>query len=430
MNSKDLMKLGLRELQEQGSQDSVVIVRENEVKEFVYEKKHVNLLRTTKQSTMTMKSVIDLKSFTQTINQITEDEIKQAAVEIVETTRNSDPDPGNGITETVNCQDFTFGNPQPDIEMLYERLTEFHNYCSVNHPNLILEQVIASYNYSVYNYMDSNGNDLSQTNGMYFITVMFTSKEGKNTSSFNYYGYSALIPDMPIAEHPRIKSLLKESTEQTQNKPIPENFIGEIIIVPECMEDFLSNFCSLLSGITLITDTCVYKDKIGFQIAHSDFNLTAKPIDNEFTQENHINYEGYLLENATIVENGILKTFITDRYSSKKTGYPRFTSSSWYLDLREGKQSLSEMIKDVKKGILLSRFSGGRPADNGDFSGVAKNSYYIEDGEIKFPVNETMISGNIPEMLKNIKAISSERINSGTSVIPWVTISNLNISGK
>ena len=76
-----------------------------------------------------------------------------------------------------------------------------------------------------------------------------------------------------------------------------------------------------------------------------------------------------------------------------------------------GEESLNTMIKGVKRGILLTRFSGGRPNRNGDFSGVAKNSFYLEDGEIKHPLTETMIAGNLAALFRNITAVSQERVN-------------------
>ncbi len=70
------------------------------------------------------------------------------------------------------------------------------------------------------------------------------------------------------------------------------------------------------------------------------------------------------------------------------------------------------------------------PSANGDFSGVAKNSYYIEDGEIKYPVSEVMVSGNLTELFQNIIEISKERINFGTSIYPYIHTSGVTISGK
>ena len=82
------------------------------------------------------------------------------------------------------------------------------------------------------------------------------------------------------------------------------------------------------------------------------------------------------------------------------------------------------------EGLLVARFSGGRPNENGDFSGIAKNSYYIENGKILYPVSETMISGNIPQMFLNITGISRERTDFGAQVLPWIAFKDISISGK
>jgi PmbA protein len=73
--------------------------------------------------------------------------------------------------------------------------------------------------------------------------------------------------------------------------------------------------------------------------------------------------------------------------------------------------------------------SAGNPSENGDFSGVAKNSYLIEDGQIRMPVSETMIAGNIAQTLIDISAISKEFVDFGTALMPWVKTSGVTISG-
>ena len=93
-----------------------------------------------------------------------------------------------------------------------------------------------------------------------------------------------------------------------------------------------------------------------------------------------------------------------------------------------GEKPKDELIKNIKKGILLERFSGGRPSADGEFSGVAKNSYYIENGEIKYPISETMISGNIQEMFNNIGEISIDRIDFGYCIFPWISFKGVTVS--
>jgi PmbA protein len=96
--------------------------------------------------------------------------------------------------------------------------------------------------------------------------------------------------------------------------------------------------------------------------------------------------------------------------------------------LEGGNEELSEMIKDIRKGLYVVRFSGGNPSINGDFSGIAKNSYYIEDGKIKYPVNETMISGNLLQLFNDVKGISRKRLNSGNWIMPWVSCRGVTVS--
>ena len=52
--------------------------------------------------------------------------------------------------------------------------------------------------------------------------------------------------------------------------------------------------------------------------------------------------------------------------------------------LEPGEQALTEIITNTQEGVILGRLSGGTPADKGDFSGIAKNSYYVKDGQIQF----------------------------------------------
>jgi PmbA protein len=132
----------------------------------------------------------------------------------------------------------------------------------------------------------------------------------------------------------------------------------------------------------------------------------------------------------TLIEAGVLRSFLLSMYGARKTGLQRAANMGSNLIVDSGDTPLAEMIAAVDEGLLLCRFSGGNPSDNGDFSGVAKNSYYIKDGKIQFPVSETMVSGNIASMLNSIESISAERVNNGYNVMPWICFNGLNVTGK
>ncbi|HHX21683.1 MAG TPA: TldD/PmbA family protein, partial [Clostridiales bacterium] len=63
-------------------------------------------------------------------------------------------------------------------------------------------------------------------------------------------------------------------------------------------------------------------------------------------------------------------------------------------------------------------------------SGVAKNTFLIEDGKIAGTVNETMISGNLADVFNNIAGISKQRNSDGMFLLPWMAFNGITISGK
>ena len=98
--------------------------------------------------------------------------------------------------------------------------------------------------------------------------------------------------------------------------------------------------------------------------------------------------------------------------------------------MEPGDTALNDMIASVKKGLIVGGFSGGEPGANGEFSGVAKNSFLVEDGKIVGAVTETMINGNLEQVFRNVEAVSCELVCDGTSVIPYVMSSGIVVSGK
>ena len=95
-----------------------------------------------------------------------------------------------------------------------------------------------------------------------------------------------------------------------------------------------------------------------------------------------------------------------------------------------GDTPLEELIAGIEKGIIVGRFSGGQPGANGEFSGIAKNAFLIENGRIGEALSEAMISANLLEMLFRLRGISRETLDCGTSSVPYMAFDGITISGK
>ncbi|MCL4697989.1 MAG: hypothetical protein KJ023_13200, partial [Burkholderiaceae bacterium] len=101
-------------------------------------------------------------------------------------------------------------------------------------------------------------------------------------------------------------------------------------------------------------------------------------------------------------------------------------ASGW--ELLPGNTGLETMIAAVPRGALVDRLSMGNPAPNGDFSGVIKNSFLVEGGRVGAALSETMISGNVARILRDVAAVSRERMDTGSTCLPWLRVPGLHFS--
>jgi PmbA protein len=150
--------------------------------------------------------------------------------------------------------------------------------------------------------------------------------------------------------------------------------------------------------------------------------------------------EGLPHKPLTLIDKGVLSNFMYNTYTAKKES----VSSTSHADgntrspptieptnlmIEPGKESWLDMVGDVKKGVLVNRFSGFPQMISGDFSGIVKGGWLIEDGELVKPVIETMIAGNIFDLLKNVSQVSKERKKLLNFIMPYVRIDDVSITG-
>ena len=138
--------------------------------------------------------------------------------------------------------------------------------------------------------------------------------------------------------------------------------------------------------------------------------------------------EGYQTENYDVIKDGRLVSFALSQYGANRTGGKRAGNDGNNMIVASGEKTLEEIIAGIDRGVLVMRFSGGQPSPAGEFSGVAKNSFLIENGKIAGALTETMISGSVPEMLTHIRDISSDTLRDGSESLPYIAFDGITVS--
>jgi TldD protein len=141
----------------------------------------------------------------------------------------------------------------------------------------------------------------------------------------------------------------------------------------------------------------------------------------------NVDDEGSATQETVLIENGVLKGYLTDKLSARLTGsantgsgrresyqcipMPRMTNTY----MLAGEDSPEDILRSVKRGLYAVNFGGGQvDITNGKFVFSASEAYLIEDGKITAPVRDATLIGNGPEALKYVSMVGNDlRLDEG-----------------
>lgn len=429
MSWKELNIYALGALAQAGAEHGETMLSIGEKTEMNLENGQLTLVRTTVDHQLRLTALQEQRRGSILLNKINRPAIAPAVEEVLGIAAAAVPDPAHRIADFQPPQEFRKGDLKPDLDLMYQRFNTFIKEVTADFPRIILLNAYLAFTSHTSYFQNSNRVDFTVQQGVYTFTVTFSANDGANSSSFNYSGFSVLNLEQELINGGSLRTLLTQAAQGIPPRKAPDKFDGEVIIAPDCLEGFLHSLLGItITDSPLISGTSLFKGKLGQPVTSNLLTLASKPVAPEIANGYFITGDGYAAKNATIIEEGILKTYLLSQYGAEKTGLQRAANDGGAFVVAPGNQPLAELVKGVKRGLLLARFSGGAPSPNGDFSGVAKNSFYIEDGAIKYPLSETMITGNLIALFRELTAVSAERVDFGDAVLPWIAAQGVTIS--
>ena len=418
-------------LSKEGAQKAQYTVSTKETREFNVDGGEFSLFRTLFDNALIITAYKDDKKGSIMTNSFEKDAVDAAVVNCIRSAESGIADPAYDIAPKQESRVFKEGSYEPDVDKLFARTKELMETIKERHPKILMEQMVVAHVKEHELYQNTNGTEFETFSGAYTVSLMFSAHEGDATTSFfgSYVKTDNL--DRPFIELGSIEKDFCDVEAQLKTVPVEGKFEGVAVLTPGSLGSFLySAAANFVTDVVILNKTSIWLDKLGEKVAHDSLTISMAPLDERICCGERYTADGFLSEDYDLIKNGVLNSFMLGLYVSNKSGYDRAKNSSFAAVIEGGDTPYEDMIKGIKKGIIVGRFSGGQPGTNGDFSGVAKNSFLIEDGKIKGAVSETMINGNLADILKNVVAISKETVADGTSVLPYIAVSGVTISGK
>ena len=164
------------------------------------------------------------------------------------------------------------------------------------------------------------------------------------------------------------------------------------------------------------------KNKIGEKIVDERVNIYSDPLHPEVPTATW-NGEGQPIKKTSWIENGVVKNLAYDRFWAKEKGVEPVPFPSNAI-MTGGDASLEDLIKSTKKGILVTRLWYIRSVDPQTllYTGLTRDgTFYIENGEIKYPVKNFRFNESPIIMLNNLETLGKQvRING--NLIPYMKV--------
>ncbi|TAL23586.1 MAG: TldD/PmbA family protein [Nitrospirae bacterium] len=198
-----------------------------------------------------------------------------------------------------------------------------------------------------------------------------------------------------------------------------------VILDSSVAAEFLGVFASSLSAESVQKGRSLLKGKTGRKIISSNINLIDSGLMQRRLGTRPFDDEGVATSEKVLIKEGVLQGQLHNTYTAKKdgvrstgnavrggyTGLPAVGITNLYINAVSGSDIIpfNSLINSIDKGLYITEAMGVHTANpiSGEFS-VGVSGLWIENGAIKFPVKEAVISGNILGLFEKIKAIGDD----------------------
>ena len=230
-----------------------------------------------------------------------------------------------------------------------------------------------------------------------------------------------------VGENCAKKVVSRLNPQKLSTREVPVIFLNDVAT------GLISHFAAVISGGSLYRKSSFLIDHLGKQVLPDWFNISERPHLLRRLASTPFDSEGVRTQDREIVEGGILQTYLVTSYSGKKLGMPSTGHAggihNWIVkpNLAGG---LTALLRQMGTGLLVTDVMGqGVNIVTGDYSRGA-SGFWVENGEIQYPVAEITIAGQLQDMLKDMVAVADDIEHRSNIQTGSILLDKMKISGN
>jgi PmbA protein len=263
---------------------------------------------------------------------------------------------------------------------------------------------------------------------------------GEGTEMERDYFGDGRIFQSDLMSPEEVGRIAAERTVERSGARKPKTGAYPVVFDERVSSTIIGHLLSAINGSSIVRGSSFLRDALGNQVLPAGLSITENPHRARIFGSRPFDAEGLATAPRQIVENGTLKGWTLDLVNARKLGMAstasaaRGTSSPpspsvTNIELTQGDQSRDDLLEQMGTGLLITSMIGSTINPNtGDYSRGA-SGFWVEGGEIKYPVNECTIAGNLIDMFKTLVPANDARTHL-SRIVPSLLVEGLILAGE
>ena len=230
-----------------------------------------------------------------------------------------------------------------------------------------------------------------------------------------------------VGENAAQKAIARLQPQKLATQEAPVIFLNDVAT------GLISHLAAAISGGSLYRKASFLLDHLGKQVLPDWVEIAERPNLIGQLASTPFDSEGVRTQDMEIIRNGILQTYLLTSYSGRKLGMQSTGHAGGihnWLVKPNSSGKLTALLRQMNRGLLVTEVMGqGVNLVTGDYSRGAAG-FWVENGEIQYPVAEITIAGQLPDMLRNIVAVADDIEHRSNIQTGSVLLEKMKISGN
>lgn len=253
-----------------------------------------------------------------------------------------------------------------------------------------------------------------------------------NGSMQRDYWYSSARNGNRLDAPDRVGRIAGERTVRRLNGRKLDTRTCPVIFEAPIATGLIGNFVAAVSGGSLYRKSSFLLDSLGETVFAPHVSIRETPFVRGGLGSAPFDSEGVACLERDVVRNGVVEGYFLSTYSAKKLGMATTGNAggSHALAVSHGDLDLAGLLREMGTGLLVTELLGhGANLVTGDYSRGAAG-FWVENGEIQYPVEEITIAGNLAEMFQGIVAIGKDVERRGSKQVGSILIDRMTVAGN